>query len=140
MRPPTAPYCSVFAKLFGGVRPPTAPYCSVFAKLFGGGMRPPTAPYCSVFAKLFEGGVRPPTAPYCSVFAKLFGGGVRPPTAPYCSDAGAASVLGCLIVCCLIDCSHTVVHVLLFSSILLCKQYKHYLLTICSRANRSCVI
>jgi hypothetical protein len=60
---------------------------------------------------------------------------VRPPTAPYCSDAGAASVLECLI-----DCSHTVVHVLLFSSILLCKQYKHYLLTICSRANRSCVI
>ena len=85
-------------------------------------MRPPTAPYCSVFAKLVEASLHKP-------------GGVRPPTAPYCSDTEAASVLGCLIVC-----SRVVADVLLFSSILLCKQYKHYLLTICSRVNRSCVI
>jgi len=45
------------------------------------------------------GGVRPPTALSCSVFAQLVEGGVRPPTALSCSDAGAASVLGCLIVC-----------------------------------------
>ena len=48
------------------MRPPTAPYCSVFAKLVEGGVRPPTALSCSVFAKLVEGGVRPPTAPSCS--------------------------------------------------------------------------